>query len=71
MNLYIKDINQASLMAQLVKNQLAVQETQVQSLGQEVPMEKKMATCLENPIDRGVWGARVHRVRKSWTQLRD
>ena len=71
MNLYIKDINQASLMAQLVKNQLAVQETQVQSLGQEVPMEKKVATCLENPIDRGVWGTRVHRVTKSWTQLRD
>ena len=58
----------------MVKNQLAVQETQetqVQSLGQEDPLEKKMATCLENPIDRGVWGVRVHRVTKSWTQLRD
>ena len=34
----------ASLMAQLVKNPPAVWETQVQSLGQEVPLEKEMAT---------------------------
>ena len=31
-------------MAQLVKNLPAVQETQVQSLGQEDPLEKGMAT---------------------------
>ena len=31
-------------MAQLVKNLPAMQETQVQSLGQEDPMEKGMAT---------------------------
>ena len=31
-------------MAQTVKNLSAVQETQVQSLGQEDPLEKKMAT---------------------------
>ena len=30
----------ASLVAQLVKNQPAMQETQVQSLGQEGPLEK-------------------------------
>ena len=30
-----------------------------------------MCSCLENPIDRGVWGARAHGVTKSWTQLRD
>ena len=24
-------------------------------------------SCLENPIDRGVWWATVHRVAKSWT----
>ena len=23
--------------------------------------------CLENPMDRGAWGAVVHRVTKSWT----
>ena len=34
----------ASLMAQRVKNLPAMQETQVQSLGQEDSQEKKMAT---------------------------
>ena len=28
-------------------------------------------SCLENPIDRGVWRARVHGVAKSWTRLSD
>ena len=31
-------------MAQMVKNLLTVQETQVQSLGKEEPLEKGMAT---------------------------
>ena len=34
----------ASLVAQTVKNPPAIQETQVQSLGQEDPLEKGMAT---------------------------
>ena len=34
----------ASLIAQLVKNLPAVQETQVQSLGLEYPLEEGMAT---------------------------
>ena len=34
----------ASLVAQTVKNLPAVQETRVQSLGQEDPLEKGMAT---------------------------
>ena len=34
----------ASLVAQLVKNLPAVQETRVRSLGQEDPLEKEMAT---------------------------
>ena len=33
-----------SLVAQMVKNLPAIQETQVQSLGQEDPLEKGMAT---------------------------
>ena len=33
-----------SLVAQLVKNLPAVQETRVQSLGREDPLEKEMAT---------------------------
>ena len=34
----------ASLIVQMVKNLPATQETQVQSLGQEDPLEKEMAT---------------------------
>ena len=26
--------------------------------------------CLENPVDRGPWQITVHRVAKSWTQLK-
>ena len=56
----------ASLVAQTVKNLPAMRETQVRSLGQEDPLEKEMAThplqysCLENPMDKGFWGAIVH-----------
>ena len=34
----------ASLVAQMVKNMPAIQETRVQSLSQEDPLEKEMAT---------------------------
>ena len=36
-------------------------ETQVQSLDQESPLEKQMAThsSLENPMDRGAWQATI------------
>ena len=27
-------------------------------------------SCLENPMDRGAWQVEVHRVSKSWTQLK-
>ena len=27
-------------------------------------------SCLENPMNRGVWQATVHRVTKSWTRLK-
>ena len=69
----------ASLVAQMVKNLPAMQETQVQSLGWEDILKNEMAThssipsiqysCLENPTDRGAWRAIVHRVAKSWTRL--
>ena len=42
----------ASLVAQMVKNLPAMQETQVQSLGQEDPLEKRMATHSSLPA----WG---------------
>ena len=65
-----------SLVAQLVKNLLAMQETWVQSLGWEDPLEKGMATpplhqysCLENSMDRGVWQATVHGITKRRTRL--
>ena len=64
----------ASLVAQRVKRLPAVQETWVQSLGREDPLEKDMAaplqySCLENPMDRGAWWTTVHRVSQSRTQL--
>ena len=48
---------------------VAVQEMRVQSLGQEDPLEKENSnplhySCLENPMDRGVWQATVHGVAK-------
>ena len=58
----------ASLMAQMVKNLPAMQETWLRSLVQEDSLEKGMATrsvsCLENPMDRGAWQATVHGVAK-------
>ena len=47
----------------MVKNLLAMEETCIQSLGWEDPLEKEMAThplqysCLENPMDGGTWQA--------------
>ena len=65
-------MSKASLVAQKVKNLPARQETQVQSLGQEDPLEKEWQySCLENPMDRGAWQATVHGVAKSWTRLSD
>ena len=37
-------LSKASLVAQLVKNFPAMQETQIPSLGQEDPLEKEIAT---------------------------
>ena len=70
----------ASLVAQLIKNPPAMQETWVRPLGWEDPLEKGMAkghgnqlqySCLENTMDRGAWQATVHRVTKSQTGLND
>ena len=41
---YVLTLPQASLMAQMIKNASAMQETWVQSLDQEDPLEKEMAT---------------------------
>ena len=63
----------ASLIAQSVKNLPAVQETRVQSLGGEDPLEKEMSTLssilawripwTEEPGGYSPWGL------KSWTRL--
>ena len=42
-------------MAQIVKNPLAIQETWVQPLGQEDPLEKEMATHSSNLTWRTPW----------------
>jgi len=57
----------------MVTNLPTMQETWVQSLGWEDPLEEGMAThsCLENPTDRGAWRATIHGVAKSQTQLSD
>ena len=52
-----------------------MQKTWVQSLNWEDPLEKEMAThlqdsCLENSTDRAAWGATVNGVIKNRTQLK-
>ena len=58
----------------MVKNQPPMQETKVQSLGGEDPLEKGMAMHssilgLENPMDRRAWWATVLGIAKSRTRL--
>ena len=55
----------AFLRAQEVDNLPATQETQLRSLGWEVPLEEGMAThssmlAWRIPMDRGAWWAIVH-----------
>ena len=51
----ITKLEWASLVAQMVKNLPAMQETWVQSLGQKDPLEKEMATHSSNPAWRIPW----------------
>ena len=60
----------------VVNNLPAVQETWrtwVPSLDQEGNLEEEMAnhssSCLENHMDRGAWGATVHRVAKKTSSV--
>ena len=67
----LERLSQASLVAQMVKNQPVMQETRLRSLGREDspgegngnPLEHP---CLENSMDRGAWRATVHGVTKRW-----
>ena len=49
----------ASLLAQRIKNLPAMQETRVQSLDWEDPLEKRMATYWRIQQTRGAWQATV------------
>ena len=73
---YLLQYSWASLVAQTVKNQPSMQETWVQSLGWEDPLEEGMAACSNIlawriPMDRGTWWAIVHGVAQSQTRLSD
>ena len=64
----------ASLVAQMVKDPPAMQETWIRSLSWEDPLEEGMATyssilAWRIPMDRGAWWATVHGVTKSQTRL--
>ena len=60
----------ASLVAQLVKNPSAMQETWLLFLGWEDPLEEGMATHSSIlAMVRGAWRATVHGVAKSETRL--
>ena len=59
---------QASLVSQMVKNLPTIQETQIQSLGWEDPLEKGMATHSSILALRIPW-TMVHEVPKSQTRL--
>ena len=63
-------------MVQTVKNLPAMQESWVQSLGWEDPLEEGMTTyssilAWRIPMDRGDLWTTVHGVKKSQTQLSD
>ena len=60
----------ASLVAQMVKNLPAMQETQVQYLDWEDTLEEGIAThssilAWRIPMEKGAWQATVHGVAKS------
>ena len=69
---------QASYMALVVKNPLAMkepQETWVQSLGREDPLEEEMATCSSNLAWKAPWTKEPGQLQskgiaKSWTRLK-
>ena len=58
-------------MAQLVKNLSARQETQVQSLGQEDPLEKEMATHSSILAQRIPWTEEPGRIQSMGSQESD
>ena len=68
MNLHFLGLYMASLVAHMVKNLPAIQETQVQSLGQEDPLEKKMGTHSSILAWRIPWTGEPHGVQSMGSQ---
>ena len=69
---YPLEYSWTSLVAQMVKNLPTMQEPQVRSLGQEDPLEERMATlssilAWRIPRDRRAWQATLHGVAQSQT----
>ena len=65
----------ASLIAKLVRNLPAMQETTVRFVSWEDPLGKGTAAnssilAWRNPMDRGAWWATVHGVAKNQTPLK-
>ena len=69
------DLYWASLIAQLVKNLPAMQETQVRFLGRKDPLEKEMATHSSILAWRIPWTEEPSELQsiglQSWTRLSD
>ena len=68
----------ASQVVLVVKNLLAsagdARDVSLISGSEKAPGERNgnllQYSCLENPMDRGVWQATVHSAAKSWKQLK-
>ena len=63
-----QDTLPASLVAQMIKNLPVIQGTQVQSLGQEDPLEKGMATHSSILAWRIPWTEEPVRLQSMWLQ---
>ena len=68
----IMSLKWTSLVAQMVKRLPTMQKTRVQSLGQEDPLEKEMATHSSVLAWKIPWMEEpgrltIHRIAKSWT----
>ena len=57
----------ASLVAPMVKNLSAMQETWVQTLSRKIPLKREwlQCSCLDNSMNRRAWRATVHGVSES------
>ena len=68
---YTLQYSWASVVAQMIKNHPALEETWVQSPGREDPLEEGMATHFSILASRIPWTEEpVYRVGKSWTGLK-